>query len=150
MKKSNYKYRLVALLLFSLWSFSACHKEDDDINVKPNELSGTFSAFEAVVDGETISLPSAEEKIEVKIVSETSETAIVTVTYFYQDKPQASDPIDCTVEKDPDGFTFLKLVNTDETMVYYYDKNTIDLLVPNSGSTVSASRDGKKPDWWDD
>ncbi|KAA2242720.1 hypothetical protein F0L74_09335 [Chitinophaga agrisoli] len=128
-------------------TFTSCKKDDKDTS--PRQASGTFSAFEAEVNGEVLALPTASEKMEVKIDIADDTHANVTVTYYNGGQQQSTPPIACTMGKDPDGFLTLSETSTGNMFVLYYDEETIDCF-PSPGDRLSASRSGKKPDWWDD
>ena len=131
----------------SILAFTSCKKKDADTS--PTQASGTFSVFEAEVNGQILTLPTADEKMEIKIDVADGEHANVTITYYNQGQQESTPPMACTIDKDPDGFLVLTETSTDKMIVMYYDQETIDCF-PSPGDRLSASRNGKKPDWWVD
>lgn len=137
---------LGCLFIGSILTFTSCKKDHDDTS--PRQGNGTFSAFEAEVNGQVLTLPTADEKMEIKIDIADDTHANVTVTYYNGSQHQSTPPVACTIGKDPDGFLVLTETSTGKTFVLYYDQETIDCF-PTPGDRLSASRNGKKPDWWD-
>ncbi len=135
------------LLTGSILTFISCKKDKEDTS--PRQASGTFSAFEAEVNGEVFALPTADEKMDIKIDVTDDQHANVTVIYTNRGQQQSTPPVACTMGKDPDGFLVLNETATGDMFVLYYDQETIDCF-PSPGDRLSASRSGKKPDWWDD
>jgi hypothetical protein len=131
----------------AILAFTSCKK--DDAATSPNQASGTFSTFEAEINGQVVTLPTADDKMEIKIAVADGEHANVTITYYNQGQQQSTPSIACNIGKDPDGFLVLTEASTGNMLVMYYDQETIDCF-PSPGDRLSASRNGKKPDWWDD
>ncbi|GAA4315311.1 hypothetical protein GCM10023143_26610 [Compostibacter hankyongensis] len=140
---------MIVVLGGLLSAFSSCKKED--IKVSGKEAEGTFTAFEITMDGKTTPMPTEDESMKIKVTVVDATKAEVILSLTTKDKTDQTPPISCSIKKDPDGFTYLTDIETGKELVLYYDKNTIDCFVPDGkGTTVSASRNGKKPDWWDD
>ncbi len=132
-------------IMGALCIFSSCKKEKKD-DLK--QASGSFTAFEALINGQTLPLPTQTESIKINIDIVDNTHAKVTVVYYKNNQPQTAPPIDCTIGKDADGFIVLNDAANNQ-VVLYYDQSTIDFFAPGGGGNVSASKDGKKPDWWD-
>ena len=116
----------------SILVFTSCKKKDADTS--PTQASGTFSVFEAEVNGQILTLPTADEKMEIKIDVADGEHANVTITYYNQGQQESTPPMACTIGKDPDGFLVLTETSTDKMIVMYYDQETIDcFLLPATG-----------------
>lgn len=138
--------RITVILIASvLLIFSSCKK--DDTKVSPAQITGSFYAFELEMNGETVE-PSADEKVEVKISSTDKKNFSLVVIYHKKDGTQTIPAINCKLEHDADGYTILVDQESNNMIVLYYDKDTIDCYF-TQGSYLSASRDGKKPKWWD-
>lgn len=144
------KYRILMMILATaLTVFSSC-KKDDDITVSPKQVDGTFTAFEFESLQGTIPFPAQGKSIEIKVTSVDKENATVTLTLDDNGDIQTVGPEACTIEKDADGFTVLNDKQTKKLYLFYYDKNTVTFDLPEGQGTIAASRNGKKPDWWDD
>ncbi|WP_157097839.1 hypothetical protein [Niabella ginsenosidivorans] len=137
----------MGLLLLSALLVS-CKKSDADIR---KHASGTFHAFEAFINGKDFTLPTKDEAFDIEINMSNESEATITLIYYAKGKPQKLDPIPCVFQTDEDGFGVLKEKASGKVLVLYYDADTIDFYFPaGHGDTVSASRDGKKPGWWDE
>ena len=128
--------------------FVSCKKSDADIK---KHVSGTFHAFAAYIGGKDFTLPTKDEAFDIEINASSETEATVTAIYYAKGKPQKTDPIPCVFQTDADGFGVLKDKASGKQLVLYYDADTIDFYFPEGhGDTGSASRNGKKPDWWDE
>lgn len=144
------KYRILLLILATMLTvFSSC-KKDDDITVTPKQVDGTFTAFEFQTRGGVIPLPADGKSVEIKISTSDKKHAEVTLNFIDNGDTETVGPVACSIEKDVDGFTVLNYEDSGELFIFYYDKNTVTCGLPDPGGTIAASRNGKKPDWWDD
>jgi hypothetical protein len=146
--KSQYRI-LMMILATALTVFSSC-KKDDDVTVAPKQVDGTFTAFEFESSQGVLPLPAQGKSVEIEVTSVDKKNANVTLTLIDNDDTQTVGPIACTIEKDSDGFTVLNDKETKDLCLFYYDKNTVSYGLPEGQGTIAASRNGKKPNWWDD
>lgn len=139
-------------LMTTLLTFSSC-KKDDDIHVPSQKVNGTFHAFEASINGGAITaMPTEDEKIDIQIKTIDEKHATVIFIDYYKDNSDTLPPVNCTIGKTEDGFTILdKKTSTGSLSVMFYDKNTIEFNATGDDTNVyvAASKNGKKPDWWD-